>query len=169
MTGGGIGLRNEVKYINLTNGIEFLRVPEGGYRFIRIQSTACEQKRWDFIIQDLDSDFLMNLALGNYCIVCDCGKRDRTRAQWQGLEFIKYMLHRVWFGTDYKPIMRNGHNATEYFRQEYENLSDRTLKKVEYFKKFLATDRVCLSAASMKTTHDGQYDWYCSMLDRLAE
>ena len=42
-------------YLNLTNGIEFLDnelMQARVYDFIRIQSTACEQKRWDFVIQE---------------------------------------------------------------------------------------------------------------------
>lgn len=58
-------------YINLTNGVEAIPMLEfwnEDYRFIRIQSTICEQKNWDRLIQDLDYDFLMNLALGHKCI-----------------------------------------------------------------------------------------------------
>ena len=58
-------------YINLTNGIEAIPRLSGNYKFIRIQSTICEQKLWDKLIQELDYDFLMNLALGNECIVYD--------------------------------------------------------------------------------------------------
>lgn len=41
------------------------------YRFIRIQSTLCEQKNWDRILQELDYDFLMHAAHGNEIIVYD--------------------------------------------------------------------------------------------------
>lgn len=44
-------------YINLTNGVEaipMLKFWNEDYRFIRIQSTICEQKNWDRLIQDLD-------------------------------------------------------------------------------------------------------------------
>ena len=51
-------------FINLTNGIEALPTVDGDVSFIRIQSTACEQKRWDFLIQDLDNNFYTWLALG---------------------------------------------------------------------------------------------------------
>ena len=72
-------------YINLTNGVEAISTLQGDYRFIRIQSTVCEQKLWDRLIQDLDYDFLMNLALGHKCIVYDFGARKPIpRAVYQG-------------------------------------------------------------------------------------
>lgn len=39
-----------INYINLTNGIELLPKLQGDYRFIRIQSSICEQKIevWDY-------------------------------------------------------------------------------------------------------------------------
>ena len=89
-------------YINLTNGVEAIPKLQGDYRFIRIQSTVCEQKLWDRLIQDLDYDFLMNLALGHKCIVYDFGARKPIpRAVYQGLEFIKYVLHRRWLNKEY--------------------------------------------------------------------
>jgi hypothetical protein len=36
---------NIYNYLNLTNGIEAISQIEGDYRFIRIQSTVCEQKQ----------------------------------------------------------------------------------------------------------------------------
>ena len=70
-------LRKEKHYYNLTNGLQFKNFNEP-YSFIRIQSTACEQKRWDFIIQDLDNDFLYNLAIGNTCIVYDLSEKKKA-------------------------------------------------------------------------------------------
>ena len=59
-------------YLNLTNGIEALEILKpANLRFVRIQSTACEQKRWDFILQDLDYSFLMDIALGENVTVVD--------------------------------------------------------------------------------------------------
>lgn len=83
-----------INYINLTNGIEVLPVLTDEFKFIRIQSTACEQKLWDRIIQDLDYDFLLNAAIGNECVIYDYGaKKPIPRAIYQGVEFIKYVLH----------------------------------------------------------------------------
>lgn len=78
------------RYVNLTNGIEAIsQLNLSDYSFIRIQSTICEQKLWDRLIQDLDYDFLMNVALGNKCVVYDYGaNKPIPRAIYQGLEFI---------------------------------------------------------------------------------
>lgn len=47
------------RYVNLTNGIEAIsQLNLSDYSFIRIQSTICEQKLWDRLIQDLDYDSL---------------------------------------------------------------------------------------------------------------
>lgn len=89
-------------YVNLTNGIEALQQYKlAHYAFIRIQSTACEQHSWDKILQDLDYDFLMNVALGNECVIYDYGTRKPVpRAIYQGVEFIKYVLNRFWYNVE---------------------------------------------------------------------
>lgn len=156
-----------VHYVNLTNGIE--AIPElKEFRFIRIQSTACEQKRWDFILQDLDYDFLMNLAIGNTCIVYDfSNKRDVSRAIFQGLEWVRYALNRRWLNRMIKPIVR-GHNVSRYFDEVYRQLEDRTKKKLDYFKKFLLTDEIRLQAVCRRTSHDGNYEYYREILANYA-
>ena len=154
-------------YINLTNGIEVLLdnyAKNVDFHFIRIQSTACEQKRWDFIIQELDHDLLLNLALGNICIVYDYGQNGTPRALWQGVEFIKYVLSLYWLGVETQPIMRSGHNAQEYFYSEYSKLENRTFKKLDYFTKFLLTNEIRLISVGKKTTKDSQYGWYKEVL-----
>lgn len=133
--------QTEKHYYNLTNGLQFKKFNEP-YGFIRIQSTACEQKRWDFIIQDLDNDFLYNLAIGNTCIVYDLSeKKKKTRALYQGLEWIKYVLYRRWFNKNYIPVV-NGNNCQKYFSDCYLNLGKRTKTKLDYFKKFLKYDEI---------------------------
>lgn len=123
-------------YYNLTNGLYYNEINEP-YSFIRIQSTACEQKRWDFIIQDLDNDFLLNLAVANTCIIYDLSeKSNETRALWQGIEWIKFVLYRRWFDKQYKPIVK-GMNVSDYFSHCYAKIQKRTKSKVDYFKKFL--------------------------------
>lgn len=53
-------------YINLTNGIEFLK-PEWkckNYNYIRIRSTLCERKDFNAILDNLDYNFLLDIATG---------------------------------------------------------------------------------------------------------
>ena len=152
-----------IAYLNLTNGIEALRYTASPQRFIRIQSTACEQKRWDFILQDLDYDFLLSLALGRRCAIYDFGHTGTPRALWQGVEWIKYALTRNWLKAEYKPIVR-GHNASGYFADQYANLEARTLSKLKYFRKFVQTETIDLEVIAAPTTHDGQYAYYAELL-----
>ena len=133
-----------INYINLTNGIESLSTLPIGYRFIRIQSTTCEQKNWDRLIQDLDYDFLLNVALGNECVIYDYGARKLVpRAAYQGLEFLKYVLHKRWLNEEYLTDCNrsNGEyvrkDCNSYFESCYRNLEDRTKKKLDYFKPYV--------------------------------
>jgi hypothetical protein len=155
-------------YVNLTGGIECIeRLGLKDYRFIRIQSTACEQKRWDFILQDLDYDFLMSLALGERVVVFDTSKRGMSRAVWQGLKWVEYALNRRWFDKEVEVIVR-GHNASGYFRQVYGSLDNRTFRKLDYFKKFLNTDQLSLNFTCIKTGRDGDYECFRKiLLDRV--
>ena len=106
-------------FINLTNGIEAIPLVKDNYSFIRIQSTTCEQKRWDFLIQDLDNNLLMNLALGNKCIVYDFGARKKvSRALYQGVELLKFVLNKRWLDIDIVPNVK-GHNCHTYFTEIY--------------------------------------------------
>jgi hypothetical protein len=152
-------------FVNLTNGIEAIRHIEGEYSFIRIQSTACEQKRWDFILQELDYNFLVSLALGYECVVYDYGaNKPVPRAVYQGLEFVRYVLNLHWFGRE-TPAYVKGHNAAGYFRLVHAQLEERTLKRLDYFRKFLLADRLNLRVVTDATTHDGDYSWYRSVLE----
>lgn len=155
-------------FVNLTNGIEALPLLDD-YAFIRIQSTACEQKRWDALIQDLDYNFLMSLALGHTCVVYDFGARKNVpRAVYQGLEFVRYVLTRRWFGKHTSPFVK-GHNCGSYFSEVYERLDDATFKKIDYFRKFLMTDEIRLTAETSATEHDGDHEFYRMMLGVYAE
>ena len=157
-------------YINLTNGIE--AIPSIGLdncRFIRIQSTLCEQHLWDRIIQDLDYDFLMNLALGNKCIVYDFGaKKPKSRAMYQGLEFIKYVLSRRWLNKEYITNVSKKNNSKQccnkYFDECYKKLESRSKKKIDYFIPYINCDLINLFCVSDSTTHDGDKTFYNNLL-----
>lgn len=155
-------------YLNLTNGIEY--IPNvNSFNFIRIQSTACEQKRWDFILQELDYNFLMDLALGEEVIVVDYGaNKEVPRACYQGLEWVKFALNKCWFGKEEKAVVR-GYDSTNYFRECYAKLDKRTLKKLEYFKKFLMTNKLHLECQTSSTDKDGSYEYYKEILKTYKE
>lgn len=151
-----------LNYINLTNGIEFLENNfNQNLRFIRLQSTACEQKRWDFILQELDYDFLLNLALGNTVIVVDySAKKDCSRATWQGLEWIKFVLNKYWLDKEYNTCIRNQRNCNPYFEECYKKLDSRTIKKLEHIKHFLNADEIHLKSICKNTANDNNWEYY---------
>ena len=46
-------------------------------RFSRIQSTACEQQRFEALVAGLDPELLMALAAGRTCLLWDCARSVR--------------------------------------------------------------------------------------------
>lgn len=144
-------------YVNLTNGIFQIEKNPQHCTFIRIQSTACEQKRWQEIILNLSDDLLLNLALGNTCYVYDCGAHKKvSRAIWQGLEWIKYALNAVWFERDYTPVGRTA-TAGEYFALCLTKLSNPARNKLKYYRKFLNCTEIDLVGVCESTECDGDY------------
>lgn len=153
-------------YLNLTNGIEFLENPDFNkdYRFVRIQSTACERHLWDKLLSELDYNFLLDLALGNEVIICDTSAHKTiSRALYQGVEFIRFVLYKVWLNKDIIPYVRN-QNCNDYFQAEYKKLNNKTLSKLKYLRKFLNTDELKITCISFNTKHDGDYNYYKNIL-----
>lgn len=160
----------KINYINLTNGIEILPMLPKGYRFIRIQSTICEQKLWDRLIQELDYDFLINIALGNECVIYDYGARKPIpRAVYQGIEFLKYVLHKCWLNEEYLTNCNRNNKAhirkdcNSYFESCYKNLENRTKKKLNYFKPYVVGEINIITVTDV-TMHDGDKEFYRKIL-----
>lgn len=155
----------QIKYLNLTNGLEYLDEIKD-YKVVRIQSTLCEAKCWDKLIQDLDYNFLLDLAQGNEVEVYDTSSKKKiSRAMYQGIEFIKYTLNLRWFNRENKSYIK-GMNVTNYFTQEYNKLSTTTKKKIDYIKKFLNTDEIHIKTHCKKSLHDGEYNYFKEILNR---
>lgn len=148
-----------VKYYNLSNGILALGSAGLDAKFIRIQSSLCERKKWSKIIEELDYDFLMNLALGNKCVVYDFGaEKEVSRAIYQGLEFVRFAVNMIWFYSSPNPYVKD-HNCVKYFNEELLVLSERSRSKLKYFRKFLGTfiGPVNLEGVSNFTDMDNKY------------
>lgn len=143
-------------FLNLTNGLQAIADYQlTDYRFVRIQSTWCEQKRWNDILWTLSDDFLMALALGEMCVVYDYGANKQVpRAMWQGLEWVKFVLRRRWFNEDYVPFGRAAPGLF-YFQQQYRRLSPRVKAKLDYYKKY-AGHAIHVYAITASTDRDGQ-------------
>lgn len=162
------------RYINLTNGIEAIDEYDlSDYSFIRIQSTACEQHLWDRLILDLDYDFLMNAAIGNECVIYDYGtNKPVPRAIYQGVEFIKFVLNKFWYGVTKPAVLNKGRTAsaqpiymTKYFEQVYTNLSEQVHTKLRYFLPFLSGS-INIRCVTSPTCHDGHKQYYARIVTR---
>jgi hypothetical protein len=153
-------------FLNLTNGLEYNGAFEG---VIRIQSTACEQKRWSFIIEDLDYNFLLNLYTGNKVKVIDYGARKEVpRAIYQGLSWVEYVCNRYWFNYSMDTIFVKQYNSVKYFDEQYLKLSEAAKKKLDYFKRFESNvNRVALISETSATLNDGNNKYYSDRVDKI--
>ena len=158
-----------IHYINLTNGIEWVthimvEYHNADIRFIRLQSTHCEQKLWDDVIANIDADFLMNLALGNKCIVYDdSAHSDTSRAVWQGMLFLRMAINKRWF--DSTGIINDSQHR--YLSGVINNLSKPSKNKLDYFKKFINCDKIELDTVCANTHHDGDIGFFRKILHGL--
>jgi hypothetical protein len=153
-------------YLNLTNGIEYY--PQFPYaKFIRIQSTHCEQKQWDKIIRELDYDFLINTAKGEIIIVLDTSnKKKESRALYQGVPWIKYVLNRRWLGLETK-VMVKGMRVDNYFSRQYQKITEKTKNKLDYCRKFVTSvtdDRIEIYTLALPGKNDGKYEYFREIL-----
>lgn len=159
----------DIKYLNLTNGLEYANEIKD-YKVVRIQSTICEAKNWDKLIQDLDYNFLLDLAQGNKIEIYDTSSRKKvSRALFQGVEFIKYAINRRWFNNESIKAIVKGQDVTPYFKKEYNKLNKNTKKKLDYIKKFLNTDHISIETNCKNTIYDGKYDYYKNLLKEKKE
>lgn len=126
-----------VHFRNLSRGFLCGCSPSSAH-IVRIQSTACEQKRWGAILHEVGGDFLYNLAIGNTCVVHDRSERDReTRACWQGLSWIRYATHRAWRDTAPPPeFSRGGMVITPYWEEQFWGLPRSTRNLLKFYKQF---------------------------------
>ena len=142
-------------FLNLTNGLLYDGPFDG---FIRIQSCHCEQKNWERVIDSIDNNFLMWLALGYDVEVVDySANKEIPRALYQGLEFIWYCCCREW-GIENTAFV-NGVNVTSYFTEGYNKIDRNKRRKFKYFRKFLNNPKKP-KLISGRTDKDGDYKFF---------
>lgn len=125
-----------IHFYNLTNGLACLGegTSRDSPRFMRIQSTHCEQKRWADVIYGAGPDFLWHLAHDAEIVVHDESEKPRTtRALWQGVEVIRVFAGFVWGRPCLPELTRGGHNAADYYLAQARALDDRTRRWLAYF------------------------------------
>lgn len=118
-------------YANLTNGV--ICAPANA-NLTRIPSTWCEQKRWSKVLYGAGADLLATLASGYTCVVHDQSEKQRaTRAQWQGLSWLRYACSMAWQLGEPVEYSRNGMDVTGYWRGLWLGLPAADRSWLEYF------------------------------------
>jgi len=146
-------------YINLSNGVEFLNDPMVRMNnintiFMYLPSSLCEAKRFDLILERVSDDLLLYLALGIECYIFDASAKDREpKALHLGIQWIKYVLSRVWFNKEIT-LEKGKHKA---FAEYYKKLKRTTIKRIKYYKKYLCADKISLHCIYRKTELDSKY------------
>lgn len=143
-------------WVNLTNGVEMLpalssQVPNHLIRFTRIQSSHCEAGAYDKLLQNVDNDMLLSLAVGRPCLIYDLASRNKnrgvSRALFLGLQFIRWAIAYLWFAADPQTqhlvpsqVSVRGKNAVPFWRQSvlpYRVAKD-TKKRIRYFMPYVS-------------------------------
>lgn len=136
-------LRDCYHFVNLTNGLEaFPKIGKIGLTpaFVRITSTSLEQQQFQRLLDGLDANVLMHLALGHCCLMYDYGSRNKkrgaSRAIWYGIEFIRFALRMIWTGTTIPAYLR-GCNVGPEFEIHVRSMDKSTRKRIRYYKQFI--------------------------------
>ena len=159
-------------WINLTNGIEILphllsRIP---YKFCRFRSCSFEQKNWNDAIADMPDDMLMNFVLGVPQYIVDLGaNRPCPRSLRQGLAIALRRISVSW-GLDVDEHMwifsRSGipMRVSDDFARQAMRLDGKQKSRLDYFRRYLDTDKLRVNMMCAPTCHDGNYEMYSDIV-----
>jgi hypothetical protein len=129
---------------------------------MRIQSTVCEQKNWGTLLLQTPDSFYYHLATAAQVELHDRSERDRfTRAQWQGVPALCYMIRRIWTDERPKPFIlsRDGcrlENVGVYWEKMYNLLPKTAVKKVAYFRRFYEATETVARLAVVDCRHQSR-------------
>jgi hypothetical protein len=145
-------MSDTVEFVNLSRGLSCsVEQP----RYMRIQSTWCEQKRWADVLWTLPADAYYHLAQGYRCIVHDQSEKPRqTRAQWQGLSLVRFVCGVAWYETAPAEHSRSGMHISPYWAEQYNGLPERLLTYVARFKEWAVGGPVRLESCTCWITAD---------------
>lgn len=159
-------------WINLTNGIEILpyllsRIP---YKFCRFRSCSFEQKNWNDAIADMPDDMLMNFALGVPQYIVDLGaNRPCPRSLRQGFAIalrrisISWGLpvdEHMWIFSRSGVPMRVGDD----FARQAMRIDGKQKGRLDYFRRYLNTDKLKADMMCAPTDNDGNYDMHSNII-----
>ncbi len=172
-------------FINLTNGVEAIPgllacgVRESEINYVRIQSTHCESRNYNGILENLDSTFLMSLARGNICLLYDYGSRGTgkligeedekygiPRAYWLGVEWIRHALANVWNLPESCAEKRyvRGYNSVDHFNEQLQMIPKTLRRRLKYYRSFLVTENLHLYPIYKRTTHDSDKQFHIDVM-----
>lgn len=162
-------------WVNLTNGIDavgYLDEFSCPYNFCRFQSTSFEQRDWGAAIDSMPDDMLVNLALGRPQTIIDFGaNKNCPRAMRQGIPIAADILSYVWdmeMSDRLRIFSRDGKNiitVDDGTRSDMlRNLTKHQKNRLNYFKRYVCTDKIQFLLLCGKTMHDNDYDYHVDML-----
>lgn len=159
-------------WINLTNGVEILpfllcRIP---FKFCRFRSCSFEQKNWNDAIADMPDDMLMNFALGVPQYIVDLGaNRPCPRSLRQGFAIALRRISVSWgIGVDEHMwiFSRSGipMRVSDDFARQAMRIDGKQKSRLDYFRRYLDTDKLRVNMMCAPTCHDGDYDMYSDIV-----
>ena len=159
-------------YVNLSCGAEALEalaaqgVDRDALRFVRVQSSHCENRDYGGVLASLDADLLLHLALGCRCRVYDFGSRRKRwpgegldlcvpSAIWWGLEVARYALSKLWGLASPPPPLLHGHDSTREVDHAIARLPAPLSRRLKYYRRWVATPTLRLEGCFAPSALDG--------------
>lgn len=145
-------------FINLSNGVEALPRLAALPHFCRLQSSHCESKHWEGLVDGAGPDLLLHLAAGYEITVWDGGKEHEPRALWQGIPMLQFFCQSAWGIVPDPVIVRSGMRVDSYAEEVWQRLPASAKQTLRWYRRWLApcaTGRMGRSWVS--TDADGKY------------
>ncbi len=143
-----------IHYANLTRGL--LCAPNTA-KVTRLQSTHLEQHEMNAVLMGMGPQFYHDLAKGNRIKLHDYSEKERTtRAQWMGVPWINYCLHRIWYKRWPVPVIHPRSSEARpvvvqhEFDRYYGELTDVTWRAIVYYRQYLGDREFELFACDCK-------------------
>lgn len=154
-------------FLNLSNGLGW----NGPYHgLVRIQSTWCEQKRWEAIFNEVDYSLLIPAVAGRPVVVIDGSAHKLVpRALFQGLPWIRYVIDRGVLGVHHVPKVKG--LPALYFVEAFDQLSGRAHARLKFLKRFVQKGlrRVPIYGISIPAYRDGDLAFLRERLNRILQ
>ena len=159
-------------YVNLSCGAEALEtlaaqgISDDALRFVRVQSSHCENRDYGGVLASLDADLLLHLALGCRCRVYDFGSRRKLAGRGPRslraishlvglLEVARYALSKLWGLASPPPPLLHGHDSTREVDHAIARLPAPLSRRLKYYRRWVATPVLRLEGCFAPSALDG--------------